>query len=398
MSHPCVPDSPRVVATSRFCQVRSNSNDVTNPTTSHDSNGSCINIIDTIQKATTTKTLKKTSHNQTQVNPAGIPRMRHGRVGRRTGQDSAIETSFGDSILKKEQHSVRLFFQNVKGLTYSVGCEDYRYYFSCMAAYGVDIFGLAETNTAWSHHHLCSEFRRLIQLQFRRGKTVFSSPSIEVDKCAPNENHQPGGTVMVAHGHYATITTNGHLEDASRLGRWSSASFSGTGGKILHVITAYRTCNGSIQTAPIGSTFLREYDFFASKVMCVQIPGHTSFETSSPSLLHYQCLPEHPLFLCWTQMQPWIKKLYLRSLSPRAIYMTYIMQVRLHRHILDHLTAGLTSFSAIRQQRRRCYGPAPYLTSKDLSQITVVCLSISTRECLDLITRSRILHLHGVEL
>jgi hypothetical protein len=148
---------------------------------------------------------------------------------------------------------------------------------------------------------------------------------------------------MVAHGHYATITTNGHLEDASGLGRWSSASFSGRGGKILHVITAYRTCNGSIQTAPIGSTFLREYDFFASKVMCVQIPGHTSFETSSPSLLHYQCLPEHPLFLCWTQMQPWIKKLYLRSLSPRAIYMTYIMQVRLHRHILDHLTANSTA-------------------------------------------------------
>lgn len=32
---------------------------------------------------------------------------------------------------------------------------------------------------------------------------------------------------MVAHRHYATITTNRHLEDASGLGRWSSAAFLG---------------------------------------------------------------------------------------------------------------------------------------------------------------------------
>ena len=147
-----------VVATSSFCQVRSNSNEVINHTTSHDINGSCINVIDTIQRATTTKTLKQTSHNQTQVNPANITRTRHGRVSRRTGQDSAIKTSVGDTILTKEQHSVRFFFQNVKGLTYSVGCEDYRYNLSCMAAYGVDMFGFDETNTAWSHHHICSEF------------------------------------------------------------------------------------------------------------------------------------------------------------------------------------------------------------------------------------------------
>ena len=36
----------------------------------------------------------------------------------------------------------------------------------------------------------------------------------------------------------------------------------GSEGKKVSVITAYRVCSGSPQTAPIGSSFLREYEYF----------------------------------------------------------------------------------------------------------------------------------------
>jgi hypothetical protein len=42
----------------------------------------------------------------------------------------------------------------VKGLTYSYTGEDYDYYMMSTQAIGADIIGMAETNTAWQHHHL----------------------------------------------------------------------------------------------------------------------------------------------------------------------------------------------------------------------------------------------------
>ncbi|KAI2503583.1 hypothetical protein MHU86_10870 [Fragilaria crotonensis] len=136
---------------------------------------------------------------------------------------------------------------------------------ACMAAYQVDIFGLAETNTCWNHTHLRMDFQALSRKQFRQHRLSFGSPSAEVDKCHEKESFQAGGSLTMATGTLASYSSGDVLVDPSGLGRWSGINFRGKSSAQLSIITAYRTCSGSIQSSPLGSTFIREYEFHKSQ-------------------------------------------------------------------------------------------------------------------------------------
>lgn len=93
-------------------------------------------------------------------------------------------------------------------------------------------------------------------------KTSFSSPSAAVDKIPPNETFQAGGTLTTCLGHWTTAIYGEDIQDPSGLGRWSGLTLRGKHDNIVSFITAYRTCSGNRQTAPLGSTFHREVEFF----------------------------------------------------------------------------------------------------------------------------------------
>jgi hypothetical protein len=124
-----------------------------------------------------------------------IPSHRPGRRFRKNGIDPFPSVSYGDPIIQKSRGSIRLLFQNVKGLTYTTTKEDYNYYLQCTQGLEVDIIGLSETNTCWSHHHLSSDFRSSLHRYSRQSKTVFGKVSQEVDKCPQNESFQSGGNL-----------------------------------------------------------------------------------------------------------------------------------------------------------------------------------------------------------
>ena len=173
--------------------------------------------------------------------------------------------SYGDPIIQKHPESIRLFFQNSKGLTYTNTGEDYGYYMSCLAAYQVDIFGIAETNTCWSHHHLMSEFKHHARKYFRQNRIAFGSPSRIVDLCPERSTFQAGGNVTVASGKTSSCSEGDTLSDPTGLGRWSGLTFKGKGDTKVSIITAYRSCSGSIASSSLGSTYAREYEFFQRK-------------------------------------------------------------------------------------------------------------------------------------
>ena len=72
---------------------------------------------------------------------------RPGRRSRKNPVDQHPSRSYGDPIIQKTPDAIRLFFQNVKGLSSNAGSEDYRYYLNCLQSLQVDIAGMAETNT-----------------------------------------------------------------------------------------------------------------------------------------------------------------------------------------------------------------------------------------------------------
>ena len=115
------------------------------------------------------------THNTTTL-LSSIPQHRPGRIPFRKSQTIDIQTSYGSSYLDREPSSLRVFFQNTKGLTYSSTREDYDYYFTCTKSIGADIIGMAETNTAWQHPYLRFLFNSRARKHYSLIKTNFSSP------------------------------------------------------------------------------------------------------------------------------------------------------------------------------------------------------------------------------
>ena len=189
---------------------------------------------------------------------------RSGRKFWANPSDPHISKSYGDSVIQKPTSAIRLFFQNVKGLSTSAGKEDYRYYLDCLQMLQVDIAGLAETNTCWQHPHLRDDFQTLTRKQYRQSKVVFGSPSQSVDEIPSSESFQAGGNVTLLNGGLVSRVSGQDILDPSGLGRWNGVTLEGKSGQKLSILTAYRVCKGSLKSASLGSAFAREHQYFAT--------------------------------------------------------------------------------------------------------------------------------------
>jgi hypothetical protein len=190
---------------------------------------------------------------------------RPNRTAFRASNDPKPTTSYGTPIsIKKQDNQLRIFYQNIKGLSHvNSSNEDYDYYLHHLRDLTVDLAGLSETNTAWQHNFLRHDFSsRARKAGDGLAKTSFGSPNIEIDRIPPNEIFQAGGSITLCLGLWTTAVFGSDIQDQTGLGRWSGMSLRGKHGNILSVITAYRTCAGSRQSASLGSTFHREADYF----------------------------------------------------------------------------------------------------------------------------------------
>ena len=193
-----------------------------------------------------------------------IMNTRPNRIPARNSLDCHPAVSYGSPIrLKKQEHCLRIFFQNIKGLSHNHSREDYDYYLDHFRALQVDIAGLAETNTAWQHQFLRHDFTTKAR---RSGaglsKTSFGSPSKLVDPIPPTETYQAGGSLTLCLGRWTTAILGSDIVDPTGLGRWSGITLRGKHDNVLHIISAYRTCDGSRQTASLGSTYHREAEYY----------------------------------------------------------------------------------------------------------------------------------------
>lgn len=194
-----------------------------------------------------------------------FPKSRPGRNRWETPIDQQPFQSFGDSIQQKDPDTIRVFFQNVKGLTFTTGMEDYYYYIQGLTAFQIDIAGLCKTNTAWQHSHLQADFRKQIRRHYRQSRVHFGSPTKSIDNCSERSTYQSGGNLTMVSGNMTSSSFGNNIEDPTGLGRWSGISFRGKEKYILTVITAYRTCGGSVRTALLGSTYSRKYNYFRNQ-------------------------------------------------------------------------------------------------------------------------------------
>ena len=189
--------------------------------------------------------------------------LRPGRTRVADPHDTAHWQSFGDTVHEKDASHTRFFFQNIKGLTNSTSCEDFKYTLHSLHGLHVDFCGLAETNLPWLQvPHLQDEFRQCVRREYITGNVVFSSPDDLVDPVTPNTSFQSGGSLTMATGSIVPMVVNSklsYLHDPSGMGRWSGLTLRGKNDSLVSIITAYRVSASSVSQARMGSAFLREH-------------------------------------------------------------------------------------------------------------------------------------------
>ena len=203
-----------------------------------------------------------------------IPMSRPNRAAFRSATDPNPTTTYGHSIqAAKTDNQMHIFFRNIKGLSHTRSQVDYEFYFNHFRDLHVDIAGLSETNTAWQHPFLRQAFSTIAR-RARDGlsRTSYSSPSKSIDEIPISETFQAGGTLTTCLGQWTTTIFGNDIQDPTGLGRWSGLTIRGKHDNVFSIITAYRTCTGSRQSAPLGSVFHRETEYFRQ----LTIPGVTN--------------------------------------------------------------------------------------------------------------------------
>ena len=220
--------------------------------------------------------------------PISLSSSHPGRT-RKAAHDPHHRQSFGGSISTKDDFHTRVFFQNIKGLTSSSSCEDFKYCLDSLVSFKTDIVGLSETNVPWDQvPHLPADFRTCLRRQFHTGKAIFSSPNAIVDPVKSTDAFQAGGNLMFTIGALVPMLTTSStvpLTDPTGMGRWCGMTVRGLNGNHLSVITAYRVCRGTVSSDNVGSSFNREFCYLRETGHKNPTP-RTHFLTSLTTLIH----------------------------------------------------------------------------------------------------------------
>jgi hypothetical protein len=106
----------------------------------------------TIQHSKQMNSDRRNPHASSLGTTSMVPTQRNRRTLFRKSSDPHHSSHYGTPVSKpKDLSSLRILFQNIKGLShYSTG-EDQEYYLTHLRDLKIDIAGLSETNTAWQH-------------------------------------------------------------------------------------------------------------------------------------------------------------------------------------------------------------------------------------------------------
>lgn len=150
-------------------------------------------------------------------------------------QETSDDVSFGDIIKNKQDHILRIGFQNIGGFPVRKSKLKEDVIRQGLIKWDFDIFGAAETNLDW---RLCKEEEKLPHRtnswwDHQHVSWAFNSTS------PPLEPRQYGGTAVFSNNQAAhRVISKGR--DKSNLGRWSWTVYKGKEDIRLCVIAAYR--------------------------------------------------------------------------------------------------------------------------------------------------------------
>ena len=120
-----------------------------------------------------------------------------------------------------QEHSTRIFFQNVNGLELSTTSHTLLTTCIGMQDKQIDIACLAETNTNWNRYKGKLQLNRIVRKQWKRAHLTTSNIENKVTTL-----YQPGGTAIISTNKISPRITNSGV-DPQGMGRWSYIAING---------------------------------------------------------------------------------------------------------------------------------------------------------------------------
>ncbi len=175
------------------------------------------------------------------------------------GEGEHLDDAWGDPMLPKAPHTIRVAFQNIQGLPLNPYANKHQQIVSCFELLQLDTFGLAEINLNLPKLPSSQQWKE-------RFKGLQHNHSI----CTTNIQHIThdrvlfGGTALISTGTMAHCAVASGT-DPSGLGRWAWTRFIGRHNTHLRIVTGYRPTpstrsDGPLQVANQHEVFLLSND------------------------------------------------------------------------------------------------------------------------------------------
>ena len=171
---------------------------------------------------------------------------------------------FGDALSKKKPHNLRIWYNNINGLSSSTLTDKAPDLLTLQSLHQIDIICLAESNSNWSSLPFTKSIESRLHYDPRTPFTA--STAYNTHKRLPI--HQQGGTAIACFGSMAlsTLPTSNHTHnDPTGLGRWTSILFESHCKPNLRIVIAYNPCHGTASKSSFNSVYCQHKRYLINK-------------------------------------------------------------------------------------------------------------------------------------
>jgi len=159
----------------------------------------------------------------------------------------------------EDKDTLRIVFANPKGLKLHSDILETEYSLGRCHSLGVGALCLAESNLNWGNVRATSKFHGMLKKIWKHSKTATSHTLDDFQV-----ENQPGGTVTIAYNHWTSRVIEDGV-DPYGLGRWSYLVLRGKGGIKLLLVTAYRVCKQTIQSAGYKTSTAQQFRHLSAR-------------------------------------------------------------------------------------------------------------------------------------
>ena len=205
------------------------------------------------------------------------------------------DPTFGDPILPIDSSCVRIWYQNVNGISATDDMSDAAWIAQFADDHDITIVALSETNLAWNNPKVRRKYKERIK-QVWPISNVITAASPEI----PETPYQPGGVSLIIQGGWSGHTTENHSDT---MGRWASTTLKGREGRKVALIVAYRVCQQNVNPERDQTAYMQQWRTLRSRNNNDPNPRQQCLQDLKTLVRQYH-QQDTPVILMWDANEP----------------------------------------------------------------------------------------------